>query len=97
MLVPDLVWTAVAAPPVMPCAASKLLVEMLTFSMVSTGAMYPAWCGSHTLMLAAPSIRVTLLLRFVPLMLVLSARPGVSVCAFWNTGGVAPGTRFISV
>ena len=71
LLVPDLVWTAVAAPPVMPCAASKLLVETLTFSMVSTGAMYPAWCGSHTLMLAAPSMRVTLLLRFVPLMLVL--------------------------
>ena len=92
---PDLVTTAVAAPPVMPWAASKLLVEMLTFSMVSTGAMYPAWCGSHTLMLAAPSIRVTLLLRFVPLMLVVSARPGVSVCAFWNAGGVAPGTRFI--
>ena len=39
VFVPDLVWTAVAAPPVMPCAASKLLVEMLTFSMVSTGAM----------------------------------------------------------
>ena len=48
-------------------------------------------------MLAAPSIRVTLLFRFVPLMFVLSARPGVSVCAFWKIGGVAPGTRFSSV
>ena len=46
-------------------------------------------------MLAAPSIRVTLLLRFVPLMFVVSARPGVSVCAFWTIGGVAPGTRFM--
>ena len=29
-LVPDLVTTVTAAPPVMPCSASKLLVEMLT-------------------------------------------------------------------
>jgi hypothetical protein len=39
VFVPDLVCTVVAAPPVMPCAASKLLVEMFTFSIVSTGAM----------------------------------------------------------
>ncbi len=79
----------------MPCDASKLLVEMFTVSTVSAGAMYAAWCGSHTLMEAAPSIRVTLLLRFVPLTLVVSARPGVSVWAFCTLTGVAPGTRFI--
>ena len=41
-------------------------------------------------------MRVVLVLRAVPLTLVLNARPGVSVCAFWSAGGVAPGTRFIS-
>ncbi len=30
----------------------------------------------------------------VPLTLVRSARPGVSISAFWNWAGVAPGTRF---
>src|SRR5947208_971457 len=39
---PDLVCTVIAAPPVMPWAASKLLVEILTTSIVSTGATYPA-------------------------------------------------------
>jgi hypothetical protein len=47
-------------------------------------------------MLAAPSMRVVLVLRAVPLTFVVSARPGVSVCAFCSTGGVAPGTRFNS-
>jgi hypothetical protein len=32
-----------AAPPVMPCSASKLLVEMLTSWMLSTGGTYTAW------------------------------------------------------
>jgi hypothetical protein len=35
--VPDLVTTVMAAPPVMPCSASKSFVEMLTSSMLSTG------------------------------------------------------------
>ena len=34
-LVPDLVSTVTAAPPAMPWSASKLLVEMLTVSIVS--------------------------------------------------------------
>src|SRR5262245_35041578 len=42
-LVPDFVTTVMAAPPVMPCSASKLLVETLTVSMLSTGATYTAW------------------------------------------------------
>ena len=46
-------------------------------------------------MLAAPSMRVTLLFRFVPLILVVSARLGVSVAEFWKPAGVAPGTRLI--
>ena len=41
-LVPDLVTTVTAAPPVMPCSASKLLVEMCTSWMLSTGATYTA-------------------------------------------------------
>jgi hypothetical protein len=39
VLVPDLVATDIAAPPVMPCEASKLFVDTLTFSTVSAGAM----------------------------------------------------------
>ena len=97
MLVPDFVTTVIAAPPAMPCAASKLFVAMLTVSIVSAGATYPAWCGSQMLTLLAPSMRVLLLLRFVPLTLVRQrSGPGVSVCAFWNVAGVAPGTRLIS-
>jgi len=38
-LVPERVFTVMAAPPAMPCSASKLLVETLTVSMVSTGGM----------------------------------------------------------
>ena len=37
-LVPDLVITLTAAPPAIPCSASKLSVEMLTVSTVSAGA-----------------------------------------------------------
>ena len=44
--------------------------------------------------LVVPSSRVLLLLRAVPLTLVVSARAGVSVTAFWNRAGVVPGTRF---
>ena len=36
--VPDLVMTVTAAPPVIPCSASKLLVEILTSCTLSIGA-----------------------------------------------------------
>jgi hypothetical protein len=39
-LVPDLVMTVIAAPPAMPCSASKLLVATFTVSIVSAGATY---------------------------------------------------------
>ena len=41
--VPDFVITVTAAPPVIPCSASKLFVEMFTSSMLSTGGTYTAW------------------------------------------------------
>jgi hypothetical protein len=41
----------------------------------------------------APSTRVLLVLRFVPLMLVVSALAGVSISLFWKSDGVDPGTR----
>ena len=93
---PDLVTTVIAAPPAMPCSASKLLVEMFTVSIVSAGATYMMWCGSQMLTLVAPSVRVPLALRFWPLTLVDSDRAGVSVSAFWKPAGVAPGTRLMS-
>ena len=39
-------------------------------------------------------MRVTLLLRLVPLMFVLNERAGVSRIEFWKRAGVAPGTKF---
>jgi hypothetical protein len=42
VFVPDFVMTVTAAPPVMPCSASKLLVAMLTSWMLSTGGTYTA-------------------------------------------------------
>ena len=65
-LVPDLVISVMAAPPAMPCSASKLLVLMFTVSMVSAGATYIAWCGSQRLTLVAPSDLVLLLFGFWP-------------------------------
>src|SRR5690606_13403870 len=88
--VPDLVTTAIAAPPAMPVSASKLLVTMLTVSIVSAEGTMPAWWGSQTLMLAAPSIRVLLLLRLTPFTLTLSDRCGVDPVEFWKAPGVAP-------
>src|SRR4029453_17564861 len=61
-LVPDLVMTVMAAPPAMPCSASKLLVEMFTVSTVSAGDTYILCEGSQMLTLVAPSVRVALLL-----------------------------------
>jgi hypothetical protein len=95
--VPDLVTTAIAAPPAMPVSASKLFVTMLTVSIVSAEATMPAWWGSQMLMLAAPSMRVLLLFGLVPLTNVRSDRWGVDPVEFWKVPGVAPGTRFISV
>src|SRR5262245_6348640 len=92
-LVPLLVRTVTAAPPAIPCSASKLAVETLTVSTVSAGAMYTAWCGRKTYTLVAPSRRVLLLLLAVPLTFVLSARAGLSVTALWYRAGVAPGKR----
>src|SRR5258706_14346469 len=81
-LVPDLVITVIAAPPAMPCSASKLLVATFTVSIVSAGGMYAVWCGSHKKMLIAPSMRVTLLLRLTPFTLVDKARPGAAWIEF---------------
>jgi hypothetical protein len=44
----------------------------------------------------APSMRVVLLFGWTPFTQVRSERPGVSISAFWNAEGVAPGTRSIS-
>ena len=96
MFVPDLVMTVTAAPPALPCSASKLLVEMLTVSTVSAGEMYMLWFGSQMFMFVAPSVRVVLLVLTCPLTLVASERAGVSVSALPNAIGVVPGTRFIS-
>ena len=57
-LVPDLVMTVIAAPPAMPCSASKSLVEMFTVSIVSAGDTSIWWLGSQMLTLVAPSVRV---------------------------------------
>ena len=94
-LVPDLVATVTAAPPAMPCSASKDDVEMLTVSMDSTGGLYRVWWGSQMYTLMAPSTRVLLLLRLVPLTLVVSERWGEAPIEFWKAAGVAPGTRLM--
>src|SRR6185312_11276132 len=91
--VPDFVVIVTAAPPAMPCSASKLPVVILTVSMVSSGGTYKVAWGSHTKISAAPSTRVLLLFRLEPFTFVLSERCGTSVMEFVNTGGVAPGTR----
>src|ERR1044071_1454328 len=75
LLVPDLVATVTAAPPAMPCSASKLPVLTLTVSMDSTGCTMATWCGSQMLILTAPSVRVLLLLVAVPFTKERSARP----------------------
>ena len=89
--------TVMAAPPAMPCSASKLLVLTFTVSMVSAGETSIVWCGSQMFRLVAPSVFVPLLLRFIPFTFVDSARPGVSTSLFCILPGVAPGTRLISV
>ena len=58
---PDLVMTVMAAPPAMPCSASKLLVLTLTVSTVSAGDTSIVWCGSQMFTLVAPSVLVPLL------------------------------------
>jgi hypothetical protein len=45
--------------------------------------------------LAAPSMRVLFELRAVPFTLVVRARAGESVEAFWNCPGVVPGMKSI--
>ena len=89
--------TVIAAPPAMPCSASKLLVLTFTVSIVSAGETYIVWCGSQMFTLVAPSVLVPFVFRSWPLTLVVSARPGVSTSLFCWRAGVAPGTRLISV
>ena len=86
--------TVCAAPAAMPVSASKLLVATLTVSIDSADWTYIAWCGNQTLTDTAPSTRVVFAFGCVPLTHVRSERAGVSISAFWNWVGVAPGTRF---
>src|SRR3982751_3379555 len=88
LLVPDFVATVTAAPPAIPCSASKLPVLTLTVSMDSDGCTIATWWGSQMLMLTAPSVRVLLLFVAVPFTNERKARPGVSTTAFWNSGGL---------
>ncbi len=94
--VPAFVMTVMAAPPAMPCSASKLLVDTLTVSIVSAGEMYMLWFGSQMFMFVAPSVLVELFVFAWPLTLVASDRAGVSVSALPNAIGVVPGTRLTS-
>ena len=93
---PDLVITVTAAPPAIPCSASKLLVDTFTVSIVSAGETYIKWFGSQTFMFVAPSVRVELFVFACPLMLVAIDRAGVSVSALPNAIGIVPGARLIS-
>src|SRR2546428_12420895 len=95
-LVPDLVITVTAAPPAIPCSASKLLVDTFTVSIVSAGETYIKWFGSQTFMFVAPSVRVELFVFACPLILVAIDRAGVSVSALPNAIGIVPGARLIS-
>src|SRR5438034_5250102 len=94
--VPDLVTTVTAAPPAIPCSASKLLVDTSTVSTVSTGETYIRWFGSQMFMFVAPSVRVEFCVLAWPLTLVAIERPGVSVSALPNAIGVVPGARLRS-
>ena len=96
VFVPDLVVTVIAAPAAIPVSASMLPVVMLTDSIVSAGATYAVWCGIVTNTFIAPSVRVGLAFPLWPLTVMLSERCGVSVSAFWKTGGSEPGTRTTS-
>ena len=94
-LVPDLVTTVIAAPPAMPWSASKLLVETLTVSIVSAGLHVAHVVGQPDVHghRAVDAGRVGCSAA-TPFTQVRSERPGVSISAFWNCAGVAPGTRF---
>src|ERR1700736_666057 len=88
--------TVTAAPPAMPCSASKLLVDTLTVSIVSAGDTYITWFGSQMFMFVAPSVRVELFVCAWPLMLVVIDRAGVSVSELPTDIGIVPGARLIS-
>src|SRR5881409_4057059 len=94
--VPDLVMTVTAAPPAIPCSASKLLVDTSTVSTVSAGDTYITWLGSQMFMFVAPSVRVEFCVFGCPLTLGDSDRAGVSVSALPNAIGVVPGARLTS-
>ena len=68
--------TVMAAPPALPCSASKLLVLTFTVSIVSAGDTYIVWCGSQMFTLVAPSVLVPLVLRSMPLTLGRERAPG---------------------
>jgi hypothetical protein len=95
-LVPDLVMSVTAAPPAIPCAASKLFVAMLTVSIVSAGATYITWFGSQMFTLLAPSsARVVV----VGLPVDAGRQARGPACPSARSGrtsaGVAPGTRLM--
>src|SRR6476660_8187913 len=95
-LVPDLVMTVTAAPPAIPCSASKLLVDTFTVSTVSAGEIYMLWFWRSRFMFVAPRVRVAFGVFACPLMWVALDRPGVAVSALPNDIGIVPGTRLIS-
>ena len=81
-----------AAPPASPCSASKLLLTTFTVSIDSSDGTYATTCGNWMCVELAPSMRVLLELRLVPLTLKASAREGLVgiECAF--CGGAKPGS-----
>ena len=96
-LVPDFVMTVTAAPPVMPCSASKLLVAMLTSWMLSTGGDVHRVVGHRDEDVGRPvdaGVVGAALLAVDVGRQRASRRIGDGVLI---APGVAPGTRLISV
>src|SRR5438093_13391459 len=81
-----------AEPPASPCSASKLLVTTLTVSSDSSAGTYAATCGSQTLVVLTPSIRMLFELRLAPLTLNTRARDGFDGTECASAGGVKPGS-----
>ena len=90
--------TVIAAPPAIPCSASKLLVLTFTVSTVSAGETSIVWCGSQMFTLVAPSVFVPLLFRFKTVDVRRQrATRRIDFAVLLCGPGVAPGTRLISV
>src|SRR5262245_47153276 len=81
-----------AAPPAMPCSASKLLLTIFTVSTASTGGRYATRRGSHGWLIVAPSSLVLLLDWGMPLACVTMDRCGLPESECASTGGVNPGS-----